>query len=509
MKIAIYSRKSKETDTGESIKNQINMCKDYFNRQYNDCTFETFEDEGFSGGNINRPSFQRMMHLAKHKQFDVITCYKIDRISRNTLDFLTVFEELKSYNVKLVSVTEGFDPSTPAGKMMMSMISSMAEMERMNIAQRVKDNMLELGKMGRWSGGTPPTGYRSVSIVNEVGKKETYLELIPEYVDKLKIIFNMIASGHTPGQISKKTGLPNRTISNILINPVHLAATEESAAYLKSIGYKVYGELNGKGFMPYNRRPRVNGKALWNYNGMFVSTSKHDVVVDPTIWIKANQIFKARGTEARPRISPNSFLSHMVKCKCGSSMFVYPGHPNKDGEVKYYFRCSDKKYKKTNCDIKWLPVELVEEYFLDALKKISLDKSLLDSYINSHKDVDYNKLIKGLQKDIIKKKKDIELLTDKLLLIEGPAINIITNRINNISNEITNLNEELLYFERKHIFQDQDKINIDTLYELIVITISQFNALSVENQQVKIKSFLKEIIYHGGDDIEIVFLGGV
>ncbi len=509
MKIAIYSRKSKETDTGESIKNQINMCKDYFSRQYDDCIFETFEDEGFSGGNINRPSFQRMMQLAKHKQFDVVTCYKIDRISRNTLDFLTVFEELKSYGVKLVSVTEGFDPSTPAGKMMMSMISSMAEMERMNIAQRVKDNMLELGKMGRWSGGTPPTGYRSVSVVNESGKKETYLELIPEYVDKLNLIFNMIGEGYTPGQVSKKIGLPNRTISNILTNPVHLAATEDSKSYLESIGYKVYGELNGKGFMPYNRRPRVNGKALWNSKDMFVSTSKHEVAVEPTIWIKANQVFKSRGAEARPRISPNSFLSHMVKCKCGSSMFVFPGHPNKDGEVKYYFRCSDKKYKKTDCDIKWLPVELVEEYFIDTLKKISFDKSLLITYLKSYESIDYDKLIKDIKKEISKKNRDIEALTEKLILIEGPAVSIITNKINTISCEITNLNEQLFILERKKIFQDHDKINIDTLYKLIVKTISHFDTLSIEEQQLEIRSFLKEIIYHGGDDIEIVIIGGV
>ena len=79
-KIAIYSRKSKETDTGESIKNQINICKEYFLRQYDQCTFEIFEDEGFSGGNTNRPAFKRMMQLAEHKQFDIIAAYKIDRI---------------------------------------------------------------------------------------------------------------------------------------------------------------------------------------------------------------------------------------------------------------------------------------------------------------------------------------------------------------------------------------------------------------------------------------------
>ena len=107
MRIAIYSRKSIETDTGESIQNQINMCKDYFNRQSTDSTFETFEDEGFSGGNINRPSFQRMLTLIKMKQFDVITVYKLDRIARNIVDFVKIYDELENYNVKLVSDDNG------------------------------------------------------------------------------------------------------------------------------------------------------------------------------------------------------------------------------------------------------------------------------------------------------------------------------------------------------------------------------------------------------------------
>ncbi|MCD3234577.1 recombinase family protein [Clostridium botulinum] len=57
MKIAIYSRKSVETDKGESIKNQIEICKEYFLRRDNNIEFEIFEDEGFSGGNTNRPAF--------------------------------------------------------------------------------------------------------------------------------------------------------------------------------------------------------------------------------------------------------------------------------------------------------------------------------------------------------------------------------------------------------------------------------------------------------------------
>lgn len=253
LKIAIYSRKSVETDTGESIKNQISICKQYFQRQNEECKFEIFEDEGFSGGNINRPDFKRMMQLVKIKQFDVVAVYKVDRIARNIVDFVNVFDELDKLNVKLVSVTEGFDPSTPIGKMMMMLLASFAEMERMNIAQRVKDNMKELAKLGRWSGGTAPAGY-SVERIKENGKEVSYLKKEKD-ADNIKLIFQKYASGYTAFEIHKYFKLKGftynpKTIYGLLTNPTYLEATEESIRYLKNKGYTVYGEPNGCGFLP-------------------------------------------------------------------------------------------------------------------------------------------------------------------------------------------------------------------------------------------------------------------
>ena len=460
MKIAIYARKSKETDTGESINNQINMCKEYFNRQYDNCTFELFDDEGFSGGNINRPAFKRMMQLARHKQFDIVTCYKIDRISRNTLDFLTIFENLKEYDIKLVSITEGFDPSTPAGKMMMSMISSMAEMERMNIAQRVKDNMIGLAKLGRWSGGTPPTGYRSITLENDNNKKETYLELIPEMEGTIKSIFNAASEGLTTFAIGKELGLSSKTIYNIITNPVYVQSSKESAAYLEHLGYTVYGQLNGNGFMPYNRRPKKNGRKLFNAPGMFVTVSTHKAVIEPNLWIKANDNIMARGLEARPRISTHSFLAHMVKCKCGSGMFVWQGKKDKQGNNIYYFMCSAKK-QGSGCNSFSIRVNEIENMVL----------------INS--------------------------LSEKLILIEGPAINIITDKINSLSNDLAELNDELFKAEREKIFQEQDNINIDTLHEAIVELVHIFPTLNMEDKQFYIKKVIDHVDYNGIDSIKI------
>jgi site-specific DNA recombinase len=90
MKAAIYSRKSKFTGKGESVENQVQLCREYALRYLgiSGDDFVIYEDEGFSGGNTKRPQFIKMMKGdAKQKKFDVLICYRLDRISRNVSDF--------------------------------------------------------------------------------------------------------------------------------------------------------------------------------------------------------------------------------------------------------------------------------------------------------------------------------------------------------------------------------------------------------------------------------------
>ena len=69
--------------------------QDFIIKKYTNAKFEIFEDEGFSGGNTNRPAFQKMLKLIELNQLDIVICYKIDRIARNTLDFLNTLEKFK------------------------------------------------------------------------------------------------------------------------------------------------------------------------------------------------------------------------------------------------------------------------------------------------------------------------------------------------------------------------------------------------------------------------------
>src|SRR5471030_2640600 len=108
MNIAIYTRKSIYVENSESIGTQIDLCKLYFKGEHE---FEIFEDEGFSGKNTNRPAFKRLMALCKMGKIEAVAVYKIDRIARNIVDFVNIFDELDKLGIKLISITEGFDPS--------------------------------------------------------------------------------------------------------------------------------------------------------------------------------------------------------------------------------------------------------------------------------------------------------------------------------------------------------------------------------------------------------------
>lgn len=507
LRIAIYSRKSVETDTGESIKNQINICKQYFKRQNEECTFEVFEDEGFSGGNINRPDFKRMMQLVKIKQFDVVAVYKVDRIARNIVDFVNVFDELDKLHVKLVSVTEGFDPSTPIGKMMMMLLASFAEMERMNIAQRVKDNMRELAKLGRWSGGTAPTGY-SVEKVKEEGKEVSYLKKERE-ADDVKEIFKKYANGYTAFEIHKYFKLKGlkynpKTIYGILTNPTYLKATEQSVEYLKNNGYTVYGKPNGCGFLPYNRRPRYKGVKGWKDKNMLVGVSRHEAVIDLDLWVAVQNQLNEKTVAPHPHESNFTFLTGgIMKCRCGSGMGVSPSRQRSDGTRRYYFICSGKRYRENGCSNLSLRVDAAENKinsFLECMR----DKGKLVEYYNKNRKKSTAVFdIKTINKKIASNNRSIDSLIDKMILLSTDAAKPLAARIEDLTQENNSLKEELLKLEREKLFNTNDKANINLLHN----SIKQFlDAESLEEKKRLAKIIFDKIVWDSDKKELQVFL---
>ena len=104
MRVAIYARKSKYTGVGESIGNQIEMCKQYINNMnlQEEPEVKIYEDEGYSGKNLSRPNFQEMMRDNERQSFDIVIVYRLDRISRSVCDFMTLIEKYNETNTKFI-----------------------------------------------------------------------------------------------------------------------------------------------------------------------------------------------------------------------------------------------------------------------------------------------------------------------------------------------------------------------------------------------------------------------
>ena len=171
--VGIYPRKSVYRDNSDSVKVQVQLCKDYAGIIFKDreITFRIYDqDEGFSGKNTNRPGFQELMGDVKNDALDVVMVYKLDRISRNVQEFSAMYEIFEQHNVSFVSVKESFDTTTPMGRTVMYILAAFAQLERENTSERVTDNMRALGAAGKWTGGKLPTGM--TSIRRQIGEKE-------------------------------------------------------------------------------------------------------------------------------------------------------------------------------------------------------------------------------------------------------------------------------------------------------------------------------------------------
>lgn len=176
-RVAIYIRVSTNHQIDrDSLPLQREELINYAKYALNIEDYEVFEDAGFSAKNTDRPDYQRMMKMIRSGLFSHVLVWKLDRISRNLLDFAAMYEELKRLNVTFVSKNEQFDTSTAMGEAMLKIILVFAELERKMTSERVTATMLSRAASGKWNGGRIPYGFsydydtREFSICSEEQK---------------------------------------------------------------------------------------------------------------------------------------------------------------------------------------------------------------------------------------------------------------------------------------------------------------------------------------------------
>jgi DNA invertase Pin-like site-specific DNA recombinase len=144
VRAAIYARVS---TVDQEPENQLQELRRYV--QARDWTAVEYVDRGVSGAKDRRPALDDLIRDARRRRFDVLVCWRLDRLGRNLKHLITLLEELQALGVAFVSLAEGIDATTAAGKLQMHILGAIAEFERERIRERVLAGLQRARAQGR------------------------------------------------------------------------------------------------------------------------------------------------------------------------------------------------------------------------------------------------------------------------------------------------------------------------------------------------------------------------
>lgn len=225
MRALIYTRVSTQEQAveGISLENQLEKIKAFcFAKSWE--VVDVIVDDGFSGKSLNRPGMQKIISMAKTKQFDVVVTYKLDRLTRSVKDLGYLIDDIfNKQDISFTSFTDNFDTTTANGKLILNILGSVAQWERDIIAERTKD-AINYKKDNKKNYGTTPLGFlvdNSGNLVEDSKEQETIT-----YIKKLRkegLSYSKIANQLNGEGIATKQGKKwySETIRKILNNTLH------------------------------------------------------------------------------------------------------------------------------------------------------------------------------------------------------------------------------------------------------------------------------------------------
>ena len=376
-----------------------------------------FSDEGKSGKNITgRESFRKMLEDAKSGKDGVktIIVFKISRFGRNASDVLSTVQDLQDYNINVVCVSEGIDSSNDSGKLLLALMSSIAEMERENIIVQTMAGRMQKARDGRWNGGQAPYGYK-------IGDKGV-LEIVPEEAKAVKLIFKKYTTtdlGYvgvtkylrdagvkkSARQNGKLVVFQEDTVKKILSNPTYCGKIR----YGKSKTEKIIGK-------------RGEYRRVQSDDYILVE-GKHKPIIDEKTFKTAQEKIKinAKRRVKIHNVGHEYLFSSILRCPvCGSAMYGNVSRKkNKDGSLYkdyYFYQCKHRiKVDNEPCSYKThIREELVNGAVFQVLYKLMAEKGVAEEFKEQmNRQVD----TKAIEEEIIiadKNVRSLNLLRDRI-----------------------------------------------------------------------------------------------
>lgn len=473
-------------------------------------------DAGKSGKSITgRPEFQKMLQDVADGRDEVsyILVFKLSRFGRNAADVLNSLQYIQDYGVNLICVEDGIDSSKDSGKLTITVLSAVAEIERENILVQTMEGRRQKAREGKWNGGQAPFGYL-------LDSKNSTLIVNPEEAEIVRLIFEKFV--HTDmgadsiskylnqhGYSKKKlreqevSHFTRSTVLKILDNPVYAG----KIAYGKNATEKV------KGTRDQYRRVKKEEYLL--------AEGLHEAVIDQETWEAARAKRKVTGVKWNKThsLDHEHILSGILKCPvCGSGMAgtVRRRKNKKTGEYKddFYYRCQHRKKidEEHFCDFK---PSLNQDELNGEVVQIIRDMVAMEKFRDFiqdklHEKVDVSALeeeraqMKGKLLQVVGAKKKLVLMLDKLDVNDRHyerKYQDMQERLDNLYDRISELEEMLADAEEKISASCGEQITGKQIYQFLLEFDKIYRKMTDLEKKEFMRTFIKAIeLYPERDD---------
>lgn len=509
-KCVLYSRVSTEMQVdGYSLEGQATCMKNFANRE-GMTIIRNYEDAGKSGKSIvGRPSFQNMLaDIQDGLQVDYILVYKLSRFGRNAADILNSLALIQDYDVNLISVEEGIDSAQASGKLLISVLSAVAEIERENILEQTMNGRREKARQELWNGGPAPYGY---------SLKDDSLEINEEEAEIVRLVFDRFANtdmgyggvakylnlqgiSKNPHKESDITVWSGRCIQSILDNPTYIG----KIAYGRRTKEKVKGSKN-----EYK---------LVHSDDYLLFGGRHKAIIDNETWEKVRQKRQSTGIKSPSKVGRERvhLLSGLLRCpKCGCPMYCNRHYwTNKDGtykDVYYYFCGHNTQSRGVYCDYNAkLRKTDIEPYVINAIKELVRGENFAEeikSRIGKEVDTELiGKELSGYKRKLAEievNKTNLEDNIDNLPLevkFRERKLKDMQERLDALYDTIAELEEKIEDANLRKAAMEEEAMTLDNIYKLLLSFDEIYDKMTEDEQKLMLTYLIKEIRIYANDE---------
>ena len=508
-KIKVYTYKRVSTTMqidGYSLDAQRARMKAY--ADFNDYEIVgEYEDAGKSGKSIEgRLQFNQMMEDVKSGKDNVsyVLVFKLSRFGRNAADVLSTLQVMQDFGVNLICVEDGIDSSKDAGKLMISVLSAVAEIERENIRVQTMEGRIQKAREGKWNGGFAPYGYKLVNGKLEINEEEAVAirTIYDQYVNT-DIGSNGISKyleNHGIRKIQRQNGknplFDAHLVRLILKNPVYCG----KIAYGRRKTEKVHGTRNEYRLVEQDDFLLVDGL--------------HEAIISEEVWnaAQAKLIAQAKKYEHvnKGKDERTHLLSGIVRCPvCGAGMYGNKSIKYKKDGTKYkdffYYGCKHRSMQRGHkCDYKkQIREELLDDAVAEVIVKLVSNPqfaAMMQEKINMKVDTtaidqEIANYEKQLRQDYSIKSKLMEeidnLNPDDRHYIRRKAD--LDDRLYRMYDKIEELEEQLIAARAKKTSIEAEKITGDNIYKVLIYFDKLYFAMNDVERRQLIEALIAEI----------------